>query len=55
MHAGNGMKSAKARFALDKRIDRLRNEQPDRCGRKTLGEKIQVGERSGNDVLFIDG
>ncbi len=45
----------KRAFALDKRIERLRREQPDRVrGEKTLGGKFKSAERSGNDVLFID-
>ncbi|HHX72729.1 MAG TPA: ABC-F family ATP-binding cassette domain-containing protein [Clostridiales bacterium] len=42
-------------FALEKRIERLKQNQTERMKRqKTLGGKLLTADRSGDDVLFVD-
>ena len=48
-------KMMKRAFALDKRIERLRENQPKLAKKeKQLGGKLISADRSGNDVLFAD-
>ena len=53
--SGNKRMMHKA-FALDRRIERIRANQPDSVRReKKMSGKLYAAERSGNDVLFLDG